>query len=305
MVTNTVYHLIFLHNTQEDYRSMGEGGGGGVTFSSYATRCTLISLALWSLQVDDRVILQTLMGERSQADPWLDDQDNRRLIELFGQDIRQHLRLEQLLNKLYEKNLIRREDMGKLQALVRDGKEREANGVLVLLMHRNSTDWFRDFMSILYETDEHHMELAKQIDPGFCQKKLEGKKNSPEEVSMDQDSLTAVADPGERNSAAVQDPRGSATNQLSGSSGDGAASTGMDHSGAREENVGAGILPQTQQPPLLCAGNGQQAATAGKPRQATCACGCCAQLLTEVSSLRLELAEMKSLIKAFVASGIK
>lgn len=226
--------------------------------------------------MDNTVILQTLLGEKSD-DPWLDDQANRKLIELFSKDIERSLRLGHLLSKMLQKELIRREDMEKLRVLIRDGKEREAIAVLVLLMHRNSSTWYSDFLTILYEEDEHHKELAKLIDPGFCEKKMEQNKR-----------LAAM---GNRSSAAEH------------GAGDGPTLTPSmvrnmgNNSRGREKDLGDKSLPQAQQP--------HHARYEGQitPVEATCTCKCCAQVLAEVASLRSELAELKSQIGRIVANA--
>ena len=229
--------------------------------------------------MDNTIIVQTLLGEKSD-DPWLDDQANRKLIELFSQDIERSLRLEHLLSNLLQKELIRREDMAKLRVLIRDGKEREAIAVLVLLMHRNSSTWFSDFLTILYEEDEHHKELAKLIDPGFCEKMEQNKR------------LAAV---GNQSSAAEH------------GAGDGppltpsmARNMGSNSRGG-EKDLGDKSLPQAQQPHH--ARYEGQITLAGRTGEATCTCKCCAQVLAEVASLRLELAELKSQIGRIVATG--
>ena len=225
--------------------------------------------------MDNTVIIQTLLGEKSD-DPWLDDQANRNLIELFSQDIERSLRLEHLLSKILQKELIHREDMEKLRALIRDGKKREAIAVLVLLMHRNSSTWFSDFLTLLYEEDEHHKELAKLIDPGFCEKKMEKNKR-----------LAAM---GNRSSAVEH------------GAGDGPTLTPSmvrnmgSNSRGGEKDLGDKSLPQAQQPHH--AGYEGQITPAGRIGEATCTCKCCAQVLAEVASLRSELAEIKSLIVA-------
>lgn len=230
--------------------------------------------------MDNTVILQTLLGEKSD-DPWLDDQGNRKLIELFSQDIERSLILEPLLSKMLQKKIIHHEDMGTLRALIHDGREREAIAVLILLMHRNSTTWFSDFLTILYEEDEHHKELAKIIDPGFCEKKLEQKK-----------PLAAM---GKRSSAAEH------------GAGDGPTLTPSmvrnmgSNSGGGEKDLGDKSLPQAQQPHHT--GYEGQTTPADRTGEATCTCKCCAKVLAEVASLRSELAELKSLIGRFVASG--
>lgn len=252
------------------------------------SRATLSPL-LCCPQVENSTVLETLLDEKPEADLWLDNQANRKLIDLLSHDIEKHLMLEPLLGKMFEKKLILDEDRGKLRALIRAGKSREANAVLLLIMHRCSSSWYCDFLTVLYEFDEHHLELAKLIDPEFCQKKLE-KNMSPADVNK-------------QNSAMKQESQGSVTDQRNKSVGNGAPSIEMNlgsNSGGREKTIRDKSLPQAQQP--LHAGDKRPTTTAGKPGEATCACKCCSQMLAEVSSLRSELAEMRSLLKSFVAN---
>ena len=245
-----------------------------------------------SEQVEDTVILQTLLDEKDHSDPWLDDQKNLQLIQLFAYSIEEHLRLDSLLPKMLEKRLILQADLEKLRSMIRNGQRRGANAVLLLVMHRHSTDWFQIFMSILCD-DEHHIELARKIDPEYVDKKQSknqtdkgGEAFSSSVHSTGKQHPSAQQQLGSRAKEEQHKEKTAGTPSLGGNLGSKAQSVRKD--------IGAKSLPSASYSPSV--EGGSQASLATGQGEATCKCRCCAQMLMKVSSLEAELAEIKTLL---------
>ncbi|KAK7115216.1 uncharacterized protein [Littorina saxatilis] len=235
-------------------------------------------------EVEDTVILSTLLEEKGREDDdWLDNQDNVKLIDWFSQDIEQHLKLEELLPMMVQKKLILEDDKKKLCGLLREGSDRYANAVVLMLMHRHTSDWYKVFLTTLYDADDHHRELAKLIDPGFCQKRIEQQKAASQAVSHDEEARSARPRP------AVSTIRASG-----GVAPEGSTSLVVNmggRSGAREKDMGDKSVLQTD-----------HSDPQPSDQRAACGCRCCVQVLSEVQSLRSEVAEIKTLLQHVIKS---
>lgn len=239
-------------------------------------------------EVRDTVILDILLeegkGENEGHQDWL--QQCQTLIEIFSKPIIDHLNLGDLLPKMYQKDLIIKNDMERLGALIKDGKKRDAITSFLFILHRHNSDWFDIFITILLE-DECHQELAKEIlgDIVF-DKRLK--------IIYGESTTVTPADRGSTH-ALRHDLSASEAHRP-----DGKKERSTNFASLSEKDVGDKSLPN--------AANVQTAARArsyppsahaqheGSPTKATssCGCGCCQEVLTFVTATNQELSNLKS-----------
>nr|KAG5708025.1 hypothetical protein BaRGS_025163 [Batillaria attramentaria] len=122
------------------------------------------------------LILDTLLEEK-EGDLW--HTERRNLIDVFKKDLQEALDLERILPAALDKELIHKEDADNLKTMIKDGSHARAIGTFLIILHRRKTEWYKDFLTILY--DHNYKGLAETIEPGFGKKLLEQRAHTEQE----------------------------------------------------------------------------------------------------------------------------
>ncbi|XP_076462266.1 uncharacterized protein LOC143294721 [Babylonia areolata] len=210
---------------------------------------TVLLEALKAFSGEDSVILHHLL-DSTTADPWLDNPEHRKLIALMSKPLHNHLKLEPLLNKMLDRDLINETHLQKLRKKEKSGDRALVQMELIAAMQSHKTDWYRKFITILYE-DPLHRELAMMIDPEFCKEKLAASTEEDAAFIQEQEARTGSGDQCQ--------PDGWSTS-------------------ASSSALHAKSLQNT--------GHGEKQSPDPSHTEATCGCRCCAQLRVEVTSLK-------------------
>lgn len=228
-------------------------------------------------------IVSTILEEKQENNPW--HFEHKRLIEVFSGNIAEKLALQDILPKL--RIILSDMDYEKIDTMRKNGKEQNAIHLLLLLMHRRRSDWYRIFLKALIETEskiwnsrkpirtadsKDHIPLSQLIDPDFVEKLMN------ETLAIQGNSLDSVAEDSAENMVDTDSlsPR--------------PVSTGEMFISSNEEFASHSELPVDFQP----MDTGSSCDRVKKPRVPSCECGCCADVLAELSSHKMELASLRN-----------